>query len=337
MYIEVNELKQIAILNVANELGIQIKSNKAMCFYGHDKKTPSFSLDVRRNLWHCFGCGAGGDTIKLVQEFLHIDFKLACSWLAERFNLASEKHQKGKIASEIKKVDKLRAVKQECDSADIEIYEWLIKSCSMGSKGYDYLVNKRGFSEETIKEFNIKDIEKPPQRFWETRRKWGAERLIKCGLAKETSHGKMSLIWWDHTVLFPFYDFEGRIVYIQGRSTGNGEPRYVNLQGVPTEIFNLRVLRNLRKGDFIYICEGVTDVLSAYESGLNAVGIIGAFGFKSEWVYRFTDFRIRIIPDSDLAGSKFAERIENAFKDIGKPTQIIQLPPGKDFTEYIRF
>jgi len=336
MYIEVNKLKQIAILNVANELGIQIKRNKAMCFYGHDKKTPSFSLDVRRNLWHCFGCGAGGDTIKLVQEFRHLDFKAACSWLTERFGIGSERHQEDKFKSKVIKIDAVREVRKEYDAADPEIYEWLIKSCPIGGNGYNYLISKRGFSEKTIKEFSIKDIEKPSETFWEARRKWGVKRLLKCGLAKEASFGKISFIWWDHTVLFPFYDLEDRIVYIQGRRTGNGEPRYVNLHGVPTEIFNLRVLRNIRKGDFIYICEGVTDVLSAYESGLNAVGIIGAFGFKSEWAYRFSDFRIRVIPDSDLAGGKFAERIENSFKTIGKPIQIIKLPLGKDFSEYIR-
>jgi DNA primase len=329
---ELEQLKQIPIVNVADALGIVIKGKKALCFNGHDKKTLSLSFDSKKNIWRCYGCGAYGDNINLVQSAMGYDFKTACAWLANHFGFASSdiryKTKKRLVIGQHKSTHRCSENKP-----DPEVYEWLINSCTLSKPGYNYLANVRKFNETTIKHFNIKDIEKPSDVFIEAKKEWGIERLAHCGLAKETDRTIYKFVWWSHVILFPFYNLQGKITYLQGRQLGDKEPRYINLNGIKTEIFHMNVLNDLDHNDVIFICEGLTDVLSAFQAKLNAVGIIGAHGFKEEWAQRFMNFRIIIIPDADNAGNKFAESIEFAFRKIGKSIQVIKLPDGMDLSD----
>ena len=142
-------------------------------------------------------------------------------------------------------------------------------------------------------------------------------------------------VWWDHTILFPFYGLNGDVLYLQGRRIA-GEPKYVNLRGLRTEVFNLRALYGLAKGSPIYICEGITDVLSATEGGLTAVGILGAHSFRPEWVSLFLDYNITVIPDADSAGQQFYTKIEQAFRVFGKSVAKVELRQGQDLTDFWR-
>lgn len=339
MQFELAKLKNIPVLDIAHLLGIKVNKKKAMCFRGHDKKTPSLSFDLNNNLFYCFGCGVKGDNIRLVEECLEVDFKKACGWLYDKFNLSvtgnMSLHDRKNFYYKPEK-DRVSITKNEDFLPDPEVYEWLLRSCSLSSEAIKYLTSERGFNIETLTHFNIKDITRPNDKFLEARSFWGLERLIKCGLAVRMANNRASFIWWNHVILFPFYNSKNKIVYIQGRQLGNREPRYRNLNGVQTEIFNLTLIDKIEPDSIIYICEGITDALSAYQVGLNAVGIMGANGFKEEWAIRFIDYRLRVIPDTDTAGERFASVIEDAFKKIGKSIQIIKLAKGKDLCDFVR-
>lgn len=85
MDFDIEKPREIPILAIAKELGIDVKGRKANCFIEHKDRNPSLSFNVEKNYWHCFGCGASGDGIKLVCKYFHMDFKGACSWLWKRF------------------------------------------------------------------------------------------------------------------------------------------------------------------------------------------------------------------------------------------------------------
>lgn len=336
MKIDIELLKQIPIQDIARELGIVLSKGKGMCFYGHDTKTPSLSLNIKNNFWHCFGCGAGGDGIRLVQKYLNLDFMAACSWLCARFAINRSNYRNSRaISNPIRRNALSSQQRNDICKPDPEVYKWLIDSSSLSQRGLHYLVTERNLSHDTINHFNIKDLETPSRTFLEIKEKWGLDRLFQCGLAKKTDSGEIKFVWWDHIILFPFYNFDGTLGYIQGRRIGNKVPKYINLNGIKTEIFNLRVTNSLNNCDIVYICEGVMDALSAHDIGLNAVGIIGAMGFKHQWVTHFLDYRIRVIPDADKAGHEFAQKIKMAFATIGKSIEIVTLPNGMDFSEFI--
>lgn len=337
MRFNLEKLKDIPIKEVALELGIDVMGNKAMCFFGHDRKTPSLNFNVNKNYWHCFSCEAGGDSIKLAQDFLNTDFIEACKWLSDKFNIEISGFQpsKKKLRVTLKR-NHNALLHDDHHNIDLEVYKWLIDSGSISKKAYDYLVNTRGFSNDTLEYFNIKDIEHPNKKFIDAKKMWGIERLLRSGLARKSESGLTNFIWWNHIILFPFYNQENQITYIQGRQLGEKEPKYINLKGIKTQIYNLKVIQSLNKNDLLYICEGTIDVLSAYQKGLNAIGIIGATGFKEEWTNYFINYRVRVLPDSDLAGDKFASIIEKYFNKIGKNIEIVKLPAGKDFSEFLK-
>lgn len=320
---EIERIKQIPILEVAAKLGIEIKRNKASCFKGHDSKTPSLSFNIKENYWHCFGCGAGGNTLDLVQSCLNLTFSEALRWFVEN----------EQIQRRPKTLCKDTPSRSQNNIPDPDIFEWLIKTSGLSKEGRAYLTN-RGFKAETIQQFTIKDIISPRRKFMDAVDLWGIDKLLKCGLAKQTTSGGYRFVWWDHIILFPFYDEKNRVVYIQGRQLGDKMPKYVNLHGIKTAIYNLKVINEIKPNDYLCICEGIPDVLTAYQHNLQAVGIVGAHGFKTEWAKLFIKYRIRVIPDNDSAGELFASKIKGAFNHIGKSIQITKIPRGKDLTDF---
>ncbi|GAE87923.1 CHC2 zinc finger domain-containing protein [Acetivibrio straminisolvens] len=331
------ELKSILVVEVAERLGIKVTKNKAMCFNNHDKKTPSLSFNTKENYWYCFGCNEGGNPIQLVQKVLRINFVDACHWLSKEFSITSGYSKDRSLTFNMNQfIQGHKSISEKIDRANphIEVYEWLVNYCTLDTNAYKYLVKDRKFNKEVIMHFNVKSIENPTQVFHKAKSVWGIDRLLKCGLAKISDRDTPVFIWTSPVILFPFYNLDNRIEYLQGRQIGDREPRYINLNGIRTHIYSINVLNQIGKNDFLYICEGITDVLSAYQMGIKAIGILGANNFKDEWVYYFTNYRIRIIPDSDKGGNEFAINVQNAFRKIGKPVQIIKLKDAKDLTEY---
>ncbi len=320
---EIERIKAIPILEVAAKLGIEIKRNKAVCFRGHDSKTPSLGFNVKENYWHCFGCGIGGNTLDLVRLYLDLTFSETMLWFKDT----------ERIQHRPKALREDATNRHRTNIPDPEIFEWLINTSGLSKEGLTYL-NNRGFKLETIQHFTIKAIKSPRQKFADAVDVWGVDKLLKCGLAKRTVSGEYGFVWWDHIILFPFYDEKNRVVNIQGRQLGDKLPKYINLQGIKTTIYNLKVINDLKPDDYLYICEGIPDVLTAHQHNWAAVGIIGAHGFKTEWAKLLMKYRIRVIPDNDSAGELFSSKIKTAFNHIGKSVQIKKIPKGKDLTDF---
>lgn len=338
---QIQLLNDIPIASVAERLGISIMKNKmAICFL-HDEKTPSLSLYKRNNTWKCFGCDQGGDVIKLVEKYCKMSFIDACSWLANEFKIFTTNVPFDRSQIELAKRNYQKKLEKKKDSINLppdpEVYSWFIENCTLSKSGRDYLSNNRGFSEKTIASFGLKDITNPNEIFQKAKEKFGIQRLLNCGIAKEIN-GSVSLLWWGHTLIIPFINEKGEVIYLQGRNLDpNTNYKYVNLKGVSPDIFNGNILFGLSPGNYILVCEGAMDAMMAVQHGKSAIGIAGASGFKAHWAKRLEPFEINIVPDNDKGGETFWIKVSKAFYDIGKNARRVIVPAQfKDLSDYLK-
>lgn len=331
MSYDLNRIKEISILSIAHKLNIEVKrNNKAICYNGHDSKTPSLSFNDKKGFYKCFGCNEKGDNIELVQNSLKLDFNESCQWIQNAFNLSSVKNVPVKTVSK-------RSVSQKVEvvfSANPEIYSWLIGRLSLSDESRTYL-KSRGFNDALIDSLKIKDYNPSSNFFQDLISTWSREQLICCGLVKLTESGLIKLIWWDRTILFPFLNSRSEVEYIQGRRLGNDDPKYLNLKGVAPTLYNQGVLSRAKKGSKLIICEGITDTISGIQLGFSCVGVLGASGFKSEWSKLFLDFEIFVLPDNDSGGQTFFHDLSIQFAKVGKSIRRVNLPKSNDLNDYI--
>ena len=190
-------------------------------------------------------------------------------------------------------------------------------------EGMSYL-SRRGIDAKTIRRAGLVYF---PRRAYRRvmRRMLDAFALVelqRSGLFNEQAH----LTFYRHRLLFPFY-VEGRAVYLQARTTASGvEPRWHNMRrGVPT-LYNQDALSHLPSGEIVYLVEGFTDTLTLAAHGFTAVGLVGAGGFKEEWLAPLARFRVVSALDGDAAGIRAATRYQEMFAARGIVLVQLELP-----------
>lgn len=321
-----NDYQHISILDVAARLSIEVKKNKAICFL-HDEKTPSLTFHEKKGVYYCHGCGAKGNVFTLVRTILKLDSKQTHEWLRVHYlgGYSNMVFPKSPIINKISK-EKI----EEEYFANPEIYDWLIQETSLSKEAKNYLVNVRGFSEATIQKLKIRDIQKPYDFYRKLELKWGQEQLLKCGLLKHDDKGNVKPIWWDHVIIFPFFDLKQQATYLQARRMcEDGKSKYLNLKGIRKEIYNLNCITQMNPGEKLFICEGIPDTITMIEKGVKTIGVLGAHGFDEKYVPLLLDYTIYIIPDADLAGGSMVKKVVNSFKKVDKDIKLVKLPDGK--------
>jgi DNA primase len=343
--VNLDEIRQLPIREVATRLGIKLlNGNKAMCFGGHDSRTPSLSFVPTKNIWKCFGCDRKGNNIGLVMQCLELDFKDALEWFASEFgirmgqDLPHQKDRTRKFASKRAQLEQRISKTASNDeiefSPDPELYAWLIERCGAVSHdlGTNYL-QSHGIHSDTANRFKVRELCDPIRAIGRMVQKWGAKRVFCSGLAWGNNGNPTGLIWSSYTILFPFL-INGAIGYIQGRHFKK-DPKYLNLRRIPKPLFNIDRLLTLPSGSFIHICEGVPDALALETCGLAAVAVLGASSFRPEWVEHFIPYNVVLLPDGDSGGNTFRRTILEMFKARGKAVQTIRVPKGKDAADVI--
>jgi hypothetical protein len=340
-----DEIKRVPIKEVAARLGIKhLRGNKAMCFGGHDTRTPSLSFVPAKNIWKCFGCGRKGDAIELVMSVRECDFKAALAWFATEFqvsvtNILSRRRfgpsayptRKRRVAPKALKA----ALEKDLEfSSDPELYGWFMDRCGAVSEtvGLDYLAN-HGIPTDVAFRFGVRELRDPRRAWRRLIARWGAERVFRSGLAWGDGGNPQRLIWTSYTVLFSFY-INGTVGYIQGRLF-KGEPKYLNPRGIAKPLYNIDRLHSLPAGSIVHICEGVPDALALEAHGLPAVAVLGASSFRQEWVEDFMPYDIVLMPDGDSGGETFRRAISEFFKARGKAVRAVNMPIGKDVADVI--
>lgn len=326
-------IKKLEIIKVAKALNIDVKQKKAMCYNGHDKKSASLSFNLRNNTYKCFGCNDKGTVIDLVSKAKNLSVREAINWLGQNFNIIQNQTS---IDSEISSLRPTNISQNGLEFS--EIYEWFVNELTLSVSSRDYL-KSRCISDQTIKAFNIKDINENQKIKLDGINRFGEKLMIESGLLeikknKQTNEKFTAIKFWNH-IIFPFYEGK-KVVYIQGRTLDPKYTKYLNLNNIAQSIYNKNIIETLNPNDTLYICEGIMDVISLYQLGKPSIGILGASSYKSKYTDLLTSFEIKVIAHNDVPGGTLFEKIKDEFLKMNKLVSRVYLPSTvKDVNDYL--
>ena len=288
------------------------KNYTGLCPF-HKEKTPSFTVDASKQLYHCFGCGEGGDVITFIEKIENMEFAEAVEFLAKRVGYNLKYNYSGSYESSRQKN---RLV--ELNELAKKYYNFILFNSKKGQPSLSYL-KSRGFKENTLREFEIGYSLDSWENFskFALKRGYKAQELVQCGLAIESSKGGIGI--YDRfrgRIMFPIEDIVGKVVAFGGRiiseksKTGDQKAKYVNtpetkLYSKSKNIYRIFQAKNhIVEKDEVLIVEGYTDVMALHQEGIrNVVASLGT-ALTSEQIKvlgRFTK-NIVLVFDSDKAG-----------------------------------
>lgn len=305
----------------------------------HNEKTGSFSVSPQKQMYYCFGCGAGGNVFSFLMNYDNMTFKEAIEELAPKCGVTLP--QREMTYQERARADKRTRLFEINKEAAGYFYK-LLRS-DHGTVAMDYFSKKRQLSAETMQKFGLGYSDKYSDDLYKYLRSKGYEDdiLKDSGLItideKRGGHDK----FWNRA-MFPIFDANGKVVAFGGRVIGEGEPKYLN--SPETEIFNksrtlfgLYFARKTKREQFI-LCEGYVDVISLHEAGFdNAVASLGTALTEghAHMLKRFVK-DVYLSYDSDSAGQHAALRAIPILRKEGISCKIIDMKPAKDPDEFMK-
>ncbi len=309
-------------------------SYQGLCPF-HSEKSPSFSVSPTRQLYHCFGCGVGGNVITFMMEYEHCSFLEAVNVLAERVNMELPTigyNHNEKVERDIKA--KLFDINK---AAAVFYYKQLRQE--NGKIGMSYLI-KRGLSNETIHKFGLGYAPQNVSLYRFLKDKGYDDDILKESGLFTYERGIHDKFW--NRVMFPIMDYNNRVIGFGARVMGDAKPKYLNspetkLFDKSRNLYGLNFAKNCGKNNLI-ICEGYMDVIALHQAGFNqAVASLGTsltLG-QARLLKRYSD-NILITYDSDEAGVKAALRAIPILKEVGLSVKVIHMQPYKDPDEFIK-
>lgn len=303
----------------------------------HSEKTPSFSVSPARQMYKCFGCGAGGNVITFLMEYENYSFTEALEQLAERAGITLQKRE---VTAEQKQRASLRQTLLDINTKAARFYYALLKS-PRGKFGYEYLLG-RGLSDEMIVHFGLGYAGQGGDELYQYMKREGyPDNVLKeTGLFKMDERGVYDKFW--NRVMFPIMDVGSHVIGFGGRVMGDGKPKYLN--SPETKIFdksrNLFGMNYAKQGKRrnLILCEGYMDVIAMHQAGFTgAVASLGtAFTqLQANLLRRYTE-EVLLIYDSDAAGVKAALRAIPILRQAGISGKVVHLEPYKDPDEFIK-
>ncbi len=304
----------------------------------HNEKSPSFSVSRQKQMYYCFGCGAGGNVFTFLMEYENFSFMEAVKFLADRAGIELPQQEYSKEAKE--KAD-LKASILEVNKTAAKYFYVQLKS-ERGEQAYTYLKD-RGLSDETITAFGLGYSNKFSDDLYKYLRGKGySEELIRqAGLVNTDERSGVYDKFWNR-VIFPIMDVNSRVIGFGGRVMGDAKPKYLNSPETAVfdksrNLYGLNRARTSRKPYFL-LCEGYMDVISLHQAGFtNAVASLGTAltpGHAS-LIKRYVR-EVYLTYDSDEAGTKAALRAVPILKEAGISAKVIRMDPYKDPDEFIK-
>lgn len=304
----------------------------------HNEKSPSFSVSPGKQMYYCFGCGAGGNVFTFVMNYENYTFPEAIKMLADR---AGVKLPEIEYSEEIKQKENKRAKLLEVNKEAAKYFFYQLRS-EKGRLGYRYLTDRQ-LSDETIRQFGLGFANKTSDDLTKYLKAKGYSDnvLTEAGLASFDEKFGMHDKFWNR-VIFPIQDINHRVIGFGGRVMGDGMPKYLNSPETPVfdksrNLYGLNFARTARKNNII-LCEGYMDVIAMHQAGFSqAVASLGtAFTpGQANLLRRYTE-EVLLAYDSDGAGIKAALRAITILKEIGLTGKVISLEPYKDPDEFIK-
>ncbi len=328
---DVKELKaRLDIVSIISRYVTLVKSGsgfKGKCPF-HKDDTPSMTVSAEKGLWHCFGCGEGGDVIGFVMQIERLSFLEAVRRLAEEVGMSFDVSEDGAR-------DELRSLMADVANA----FSNNLRS-DAGEKARDYLLN-RGYPESCWMGYGLGYALPGWENVKRSFSKHGEEILLKLGLLVQGDNGTYDR-FRDRTI-FPILDLAGRPVGFGGR-TFEGEPKYLNSPQTPLFdkgrlVYGISWARErMSQTRTAVLVEGYTDVLSLHQADItNAIGSMGTSltQGQAELLKRFVD-EVVIAYDQDAAGSAASLRSMQILRNIGLEVRVAQLPAGEDPDGFVR-
>lgn len=344
---DIQKLRELDILQVADLLGMGLRNKRALCIH-HDDHHPSLAFNVKKNTCHCYSCEFSADTIGLVRERLNLGFSEACHWLADHFDVYIADEHRDTHRKDVKKVltasDRrmaaLRAHFAEThvshghlayvapSSVDVEFYQQMFRQMHLSESGRRFLFEERLLSPEALKVCQIVSTEQSV-----------CMARVGCGVFDGPS------------LIFPYFDQEGRLVSVQSRYLGKKRPessfdmnkvsldeakpkeipRFKFAPGSHRMIYGLDRLKDYPPGEPLLITEGPSDCWTALTLGIHAIAIPSATLFDRRFQGLLAGRNLHIFPDQDEAGLSLYFELKKALPSL----VYHQLPEGcKDLSEY---
>lgn len=346
---DIQKLRELDILQVADLLGMGLRNKRALCIH-HDDHHPSLAFNVKKNTCHCYSCGFSADTIGLVRERLNLGFSEACRWLADHFDVyIADEHRdthrkdvKKAVTASERRMASLRAHLAEThvshghpssayvapSSVDVEFYQQMFRQMHLSESGRRFLFEERLLSPEALKVCQIVST---------------GQSVCMARVGRGVFDGP--------SLIFPYFDQEGRLVSVQSRYLGKKRPessfdmnkvsldeakpkeipRFKFAPGSHRMIYGLDRLKDYPPGEPLLITEGPSDCWTALTLGFHAIAIPSATLFDRSFQALLAGRNLHIFPDQDEAGLSLYFELKQALPSL----VYHQLPEGcKDLSEY---
>lgn len=306
------------------------------CCPFHREKTPSFHVSADKQLYHCFGCGAGGGVVQFVMNAEGLDFPDALRYLAERAGIRlPEDSAGGRDEEKYKRKQQIYSMNR--DAARF-FREQLLSN--EGAKAQEYLT-KRGLSGKTVANFGIGFSPKG----WDgllkhlKEKKYPRELMVESGLCVQNEKGHVYDRFRER-VMFPIIDVRGNIIGFGGRILSGDGAKYMNspesiVYDKGKNLFALNIAKKSDRGYYILV-EGYMDVISLHQAGINAAVAGCGTALTREQARLIAKSPVYLCYDSDEAGQKACERAAEIFKEFDTKLKVIEIPDGKDADDFIK-
>ena len=292
-----------------------ILKQKGRLFWGccpfHNEKTPSFKIDPSTQLWHCFGCGKGGDAFGYVMEQEKLEFPEAVRLLADRAHIEIKETDGGGMPR-----GQRQRLMAACEAAEEFFHMQLMRSRDAGSSSARKYLGERGFGSKPSTDWNLGFAPGHGQMCRHLQEKgFSRQERVQANLAFVGDNGRMVDRFYNR-VMFPVHDLQGRTIAFGGRVIGKGEPKYLNTSETPvfhksSNMFGIdKAKSSIVSSGCAIVVEGYTDVIAMHEAGItNAVATLGT-ALTAQHVKLLSRFASTIVYlfDGDAAGQKAAMR-----------------------------
>ncbi|WP_078597207.1 DNA primase [Evansella clarkii] len=337
--------KSVDIVDIISEY-VQLKKQgrnlTGLCPF-HGEKTPSFSVSPDKQLYHCFGCGAGGNVFSFLMETDGLSFSESVAKIARRVNISVPEAEEA--AGNSGKKDETLQPWIEGHTLAAKLYHHILTATDEGRDAREYL-RKRGFTREAIDTFQIgyaPDSWDLLTNFLE-KRNFSLKDMAESGLLAVRDFDKKSFDRFRDRIMFPIWNKNGEAVAFGGRILGEGNPKYLNspesaLFKKSEILYNFHQARKAikKKGEAV-LFEGYVDVISAWRAGIqHGVAALGtALTENHARMLRRNADKVIICYDGDDAGQNATFKNAVILEEAGLQVRVARLPEGYDPDDYIQ-
>ena len=334
------------IVSVVNEyvpLKRKGSNYQGLCPF-HNEKTPSFSVSPGKQIFHCFGCGKGGNVFRFIMDIEGVSFLEAVERLAKRANVTLP--EKEMTAAQRAKLEQRKRY-LKINNFAARYYQKILLETEAGRPYREYL-QKRQIDEEIIQKFQLGATPSGWDNLYQNLKKRGVttQEMLDLGLISASRREGQYIDRFRNRLMFPIGNEKGEIIAFGGRiiDKDSSPQKYLNSPDTPLfhksrNLYGLHLARNsIRNQDMAIIVEGYMDVISCHQHGItNAVAPLGtAFTPEQGRLLMRSTYQIGISFDGDAAGIKATMRCLDILSDLGATARVIQIPDQADPDEFLK-